>query len=63
MVFHCLRYPSSKVYGTYIDNIGALVKQSGSQQITDSYPLFHTSIVAPTLSLALDLIQSNLQSN
>lgn len=29
-------------------------------QVVDAYPLFHTPIVNPTLSVALDLIESNL---
>jgi hypothetical protein len=38
---------------------GALVGTEG-KKITNAYPLFHTPIVNPTFSVALDLIESNL---
>ena len=40
--------------------IGLLTGPS-STKITNAYPLFHTALVNPTLSIAMDLVQSNLE--
>ena len=52
IVYHLIRYPTSKV-------TGALIGKEG-RKITNAYPLFHTPLVNPTFSVALDLIESNL---
>lgn len=57
IVYHCLRYPSSKVYGAIV------AEKSNPSNIMNAYPLSHTPIVNPTFGLALDLIESNLESN
>ncbi len=57
IIYHCLRYSSHKVYGALVAN------KSDTNKITNAYPLFHSPIINPTLSIALDLIESNLQSN
>lgn len=49
-----MRYPTSKVSGALVGN---------NKEVIDAYPLFHTTIVNPTLSVALDLIESNLEGN
>ena len=58
IVYHLVRYPTSKVTGNQLANAGALV--GNGMQIVDAYPLFHTPIVNPTFSVALDLIDSNI---
>ena len=47
-----MRYPTSKVAGALVGN---------NKEVIDAYPLFHSTIVNPTLSVALDLIESNLE--
>lgn len=49
-----MRYPTSKVSGALVGK---------NKEVIDAYPLFHTTIVNPTLSVALDLIESNLEGN
>lgn len=58
IVYHLVRYPTSKVTGNQTTYSGALV--GNGLQVVDAYPLFHTPIVNPTFSVALDLIESNL---
>lgn len=58
IVYHLVRYPTSKVTGSQLAYAGALVGKG--MQVADAYPLFHTPIVNPTFSVALDLIESNL---
>lgn len=58
IVYHLVRYPTSKVTGSQLAYVGALVGKG--MQVFDAYPLFHTPIVNPTFSVALDLIESNL---
>lgn len=58
IVYHLVRYPTSKVTGTPLTYAGVLV--GNKQTIFDAFPLFHTPLVNPTFSVALDLIESNL---
>lgn len=63
MIYHCLCYPSSKVYGKNVSYVGALIEGDKEEMIVDAYPLFHTPLLAPSLSIAMDLIESNLSEN
>ena len=57
MMFHCLRYPTSKVIGNAsCDSLGAVVREDSSKKIVDAFPLFHAGLTSPVLSLGLDLV-------
>lgn len=45
---------------TFKAYLGALVSDEGLENIVDAYPLFHTPLLAPSLSIALDIVESNL---
>ena len=59
IVYHSIRYPSSKVYGIIILILGILVGSSPNN-ISDAYPLFHTPLVNPSLTIAMNLVESNI---
>ena len=40
---------------------GALICDESEELIIDAYPLFHTALLTPSLSIALDLVESNLE--
>jgi hypothetical protein len=51
IIYHLMRYPTSKVAGALVGS---------NREVLDAYPLFHSPILNPALSVALDLIDSNL---
>eukprot|EP00826_Nyctotherus_ovalis_P051002 TRINITY_DN632_c0_g4_i1.p1 TRINITY_DN632_c0_g4~~TRINITY_DN632_c0_g4_i1.p1 ORF type:complete len:192 (-),score=58.61 TRINITY_DN632_c0_g4_i1:73-648(-) len=52
MLFHCLKYSKSQTTGILLGKV-----TSGSTEISDVVPLFHTSVLAPSLELAFEMLE------